>query len=124
MSKSVLGIGCCIDAYMDLSLTDKLLKYQPLLNALTQCRYQPLLNALTQCSCNCKLIALIYGSLGHAPGICVRGLQMVGLNKRESKDPKLARYCSAPAVELYYVCYVCTFDVVVLYNLGGIAGIT
>src|SRR4029434_3422268 len=52
------------------------------------------------CACVCvrayvcvyKLIALIYGSLGHVHKLCVWSLKMAGLKKRDSKQ--LARYCT------------------------------
>lgn len=64
----ILEIGCCFDLYMDMCFSEKILKYQPLTNALTLCGY------------NTKLIVLIYGILGHVHRLCVRGTLNKQLN--------------------------------------------
>lgn len=68
----IMEVGCCFDSYMDLCYSEKMLKYQPLVNALKVCGY------------NTKLVVLIYGSLGHVHKLCVRGLQIAGLSKKNS----------------------------------------
>ena len=80
----ILEVGCCFDMYMDLCFSEKMLKYQPLTHALTVGGYST------------KLVVLIYGSLGHVHRLCVRGLQIAGLNKKNSKQ--IAKYCSVSAI--------------------------
>ena len=53
-------------------------------------------HALTESGYKTSMGALIYGSLGHVHKLCVRGLQIAGLNK--SKAKQLAKYCSISAV--------------------------
>lgn len=81
---TIIEIGCSFDAYMDTCYASKLLKYQPWYNVFNNFGY------------SCKVIALIFGSLGHVHKLCVRGLQICGLHKNKAK--KLTRYCSVSAV--------------------------
>ena len=68
--------------YMDLCFSEIFLKHQPLIHALTVGGYST------------KRVGLIYGNLGHR--LCVRGLQIDGLNKEDSKQ--IAKYCSVSAI--------------------------
>ena len=85
----ILEVGCCFDLYMDLCFSEKMLKYQPLIHALTIGGYST------------KLVGLIYGSLGHVHRLCVRGLQIAGLNKKISKQ--ISKYCSVSAIITLHV---------------------
>ena len=80
----VLEIGCVYDGYMDMTFNDKMTKYQPLLTKITSLRY------------SCRLIVLIFGSLGHVHRLTMSGLRLAGLTKGKSKQ--LARFCSVSAV--------------------------
>ncbi len=63
----VIEVGCSFDLYLDTCYLSKLLKYQPLLEAVLQLDYQ------------CKLITLVFGSLGHVLNNVIKGLQLGGL---------------------------------------------
>ena len=80
----ILEIGCSFDSYMDICFSSKILKYQPLAEAIGVSGY------------NCKTIALIFGSLGHVHKMCVRGLQLAGLTKMRAKQ--LVKFCSVSAI--------------------------
>ena len=56
---TIIEIGCSYDAYMDTCYASKLLKYQPLNNVFNNYGY------------SCKVIALLFGSLGHVHKMCV-----------------------------------------------------
>ncbi len=49
----VIEVGCSFDLYLDICYLSKLLKYQPLVEAIHQLDY------------HCKLMTLVFGSLGH-----------------------------------------------------------
>lgn len=80
----IIEVACCFDFYMDTCYYSKLLKYQPLQERILQLGYQ------------CKLIVLIFGSLGHIHKNVVRGLQIAGLQKGSAKT--LAKFCSVSAI--------------------------
>ena len=79
-SVTILEIGCSFDLYMDICFTSKLVKYQPLVECITSLGY------------HCKLIVLVFGSLGHVHRLAVRGLQNGGMQKADAK--RLAKFCS------------------------------
>lgn len=79
----IIEVGCCFDLYMDTCYYSKLVKYQPLLERIHQLGYE------------CRLIVLVFGSLGHVHKNVVRGLQMGGLQKKMAKS--LAKFCSVSA---------------------------
>ncbi len=74
----VIEFGCSFDLYLDTCYLSKLLKYQPLVEAIHQLDYQ------------CKLITLVFGSLGHVHKNVIKGLQLGGLGKKQAK--KLAKF--------------------------------
>ena len=80
----LLEIGCVHDLYMDMAFNDKILKYQPILAKLSDLGYQ------------CKLVVLIFGSLGLVHNLVFSGLRLAGLSSRKSKQ--LAKFCSISAV--------------------------
>ncbi len=80
----VIEVGCSFDLYLDTCYLSKLLKYQPLVEAIHQLDYQ------------CKLITLVFGSLGHVHKNVIKGLQLGGLQKKQAK--KLAKFCSVSAI--------------------------
>ncbi len=80
----VIEVGCSFDLYLDTCYLSKLLKYQPLVEAKHQLNYQ------------CKLIILVFGSLGHVHNNVIKGLQLGGLQKKKAK--KLAKFCSVSVI--------------------------
>ena len=74
----ILEMGCSFDGYVEQVFTNKLRKYQPLMACLDNLR------------CRCKLVPLIFDSLGHVHRLAVRGLQITA--------KQLARYCTVSAV--------------------------
>ena len=62
----ILEGGCSFDGNMEQAFVEKLLKYQPLVVSL-DCL-----------GCRSKLVALIFGSLGHVHRLALRGLQIAG----------------------------------------------
>ncbi len=80
----VIEVGCSFDLYLDTCYLSKLLKYQPLVEA------------IHQLDCQCKLIILVFGSLGHVHKNVIKGLQFGGLQKKKAK--KLAKFCSVSAI--------------------------
>ncbi len=68
----VIEVGCSFDMYLDTCYLSKLLKYQPLVEAVHQLDYQ------------CKLITLVFGSLGHVHKNVIKGLQLGGLQKKQA----------------------------------------
>ena len=80
----IIEVGCCFDFYMDTCYYSKQLIYQPLQKHIVQLGYE------------CKLIVLIFGSLGHIHKNVVRGLQIAGLQKGGAKT--LAKFCSVSAI--------------------------
>ena len=61
-----------------------------LLKNVKMLKYQPLIHALTVGGYSTKIVGLTYGSLGHVHRLCVRGLQ-IGLN---NNSKQIAKYCS------------------------------
>ena len=59
----LLEIGCVYDLYMDIGLNDKIM-YQPILAKLSDLGYQ------------CKLVVLIFGSLGHVHNLVFSGFSV------------------------------------------------
>ena len=80
----ILEVGCTFDYSLEEAFLTKVLKYQQLKQTISQLGYR------------CKLLVFIFGSLGHAHKLVVRGLQMAGLPKRRAKQ--LARYCSVSVI--------------------------
>ena len=80
----ILEVGCSFDGSMEQAFARKLLKYQPRVARLDSLGWR------------CKLVGLIFGSLGHVHRRAARGLQTAGLTKTRAKH--LARYCSVSAV--------------------------
>lgn len=72
-SVCIFEVGCCFDLYMDTCYYSKLLKYQPLVDLIQQLGY------------NCKLIILVFGSLGHVHKNVIRGMQLGGAARKGSK---------------------------------------
>ena len=62
----ILEIGCVYDLYMDMAFNDKIMKYQPIWAKLNDLGYQ------------CKLVVLIFGSLGHVHNLVFSGLRLAG----------------------------------------------
>ena len=79
----VLEVACVYDLYMDIAFLDKLTKYQPIVAKMRDLGY------------TCKMVVLIFGSLGHVHKLSVSGLRLAGLSKRQSKQ--LAKFCSVSA---------------------------
>ena len=63
----LLEVGCTFDSNLEAAFVTKQLKYQPLVQAISQLGYK------------CQLIVLIFGSLGHVHRLVVRGLRMIGI---------------------------------------------
>ena len=80
----ILEVGCTFDSSLEEAFLTKMLKYQQLVQTISQLGY------------SCKLLVFIFGSLGHVHKLVVRGLQMAGLSKKRAKQ--LARYCSVSAI--------------------------
>ena len=70
--------------YMEITFTDKIIKYQPILEILRDLGYQR------------KLIVFIFGSLGHVHNRVYSGLRLAGLSSRKAEH--LAKFCSISAV--------------------------
>ena len=70
---------------MEQAFADKLLKYQPHVAGLDSLGWR------------CRLVVLIFSSLGHIHRLAVPGLQIAGLTKKLGQK-QLARYCSVLAV--------------------------
>ena len=81
---NIIEVGCTFDHSLEEAFLTKVLKYQQLKNAISQTGYQ------------CKLIVLIFGSLGTVHKLVVRGLQMAGMPKPKAKA--LAKFCSVSAI--------------------------
>lgn len=80
----VLEVGCTFDHSLEEAFLTKIMKYQQLVQTISQLGYR------------CQLLVFIFGSLGHVHKLVVRGLQMAGLPKRRAKQ--LARYCSISTI--------------------------
>ncbi len=52
--------------------------------------------AIHQLDYHCKLITLVFGSLGHVHKNVIKGLQLGGLQKKKAK--RLAQFCSVSAI--------------------------
>ncbi len=72
------------DSSMEEAFMTKVIKYQPLLNIISEIGYRG------------RLLVFIFGSLGHTHRLVVRGLQQLGMPKKRAKH--LAKYCSLSAV--------------------------
>ena len=70
----ILQVGCTFDYSLEEAFLTKVLKYQQLVQTISQLGYR------------CKLLVFIFGSLGHVHKLVVRGLQMAGLSKRRAKQ--------------------------------------
>ena len=62
----ILEVGCTFDSSLEEAFYTKLVKYQPLLNTVSELGYR------------CRLLVFIFGSLGHTHRLVVRGLQKEG----------------------------------------------
>ena len=82
--ESVLEMACTFDLSLEEAFMTKVIKYQPLLNTISELGYR------------CRLFVFIFGSLGHTHRLVVRGFQQLGMPKKEAK--KLAKYCSVSAI--------------------------
>ena len=80
----LLEVGCTFDFSLEEAFLTKQLKYQPLVQAITDMGY------------NCQLLVFIFGSLGHVHRLVVRGLRIMGLSKCRAKQ--LAKYCSVSSI--------------------------
>ncbi len=80
----VLEIACTFDSSMEEAFLTKVIKYQPLLNVISEIGYRG------------RLLVFIFGSLGHTHRLVVRGLQQLGMPKKRAK--RLAKYCSLSAI--------------------------
>ncbi len=69
----VIEVGCSFDLYLDTCYLSKLLKYQPLVEALHQLDYK------------CKLIILVFGSLGHVHKNVIKRTAVGWIAKKESQ---------------------------------------
>ena len=81
---TIIEVGCTFDHSLEEAFLTKVLKYQQLKNVISQAGYE------------CKLIVLIFGSLGNVHKLVVRGLQMEGTPKLKAKA--LAKFCSVSAL--------------------------
>ena len=81
---SVLEMACTFDPSLEEAFMTKVIKYQPLLNTISELGYR------------CRLFVFIFGSLGHTHRLVVRGLQQLGMPKKEAK--RLAKSCSVSAI--------------------------
>ena len=63
-----MEVACTFDSSMEEAFMTKTIKYQPLISELG---YQS------------RLLVLIFGSLGHTHRLVVRGLQQLGMQKKE-----------------------------------------
>ena len=81
---SVLEMACTFDPSLEEAFMTKVIKYQPLLHTISELGYR------------CRLFVFIFGSLGHAHRLVVRGFQQLKMPKKEAK--RLAKYCSVSAI--------------------------
>ncbi len=80
----VLEIACTFVPSMEEAFMTKVIKYQPLLNVISEIGYGG------------RLLVFIFGSLGHTHRLVVRGLQQLGMPEERAK--RLAKV-------LFSVCY-------------------
>ena len=80
----ILEVACTFDSSMEEAFMTKLIKYQPLLNSISEIGYRG------------RLLVFIFGSLGHTHRLVVRGLQQLGMPKKRAKQ--LAKYCALSAI--------------------------
>ena len=80
----ILEVGCCVTCICTCVSPIFFVEYQPLIHALTVGGYST------------KLVVLIYGSLGHVRRLCARGLQIAGLNKKNSANSQILLCVSNP----------------------------
>ncbi|KAI2660150.1 Biotin--protein ligase [Labeo rohita] len=80
----ILEVACTFDSSMEEAFMTKVIKYQPLLNIITEIGYRGCLSVF------------IFGSLGHIHRLVVRGLQQLGMPKKRAKQ--LAKYCALSAI--------------------------
>ncbi|KAI2653013.1 Retrovirus-related Pol polyprotein from type-2 retrotransposable element R2DM [Labeo rohita] len=70
----ILEVACTFDSSMEEAFMTKFIKYQQLLNIITEIGYQG------------RLSVFIFGSLGHIHRLVVRGLQQLGMPKKRAKQ--------------------------------------
>ena len=75
---------CTFDSGLEEAFMTKVIKYQQLLQAITQLGYR------------CNLLVFIFGSLGHVHRLVVRGLQQLGMPKKAAKQ--LAKFCAISSI--------------------------
>ncbi len=90
----VIEVGGSFDLYLDTCYLSKLLKYQPLLEAIHQLDYQ------------CKLITLVFGSLGHVHKNVIKGLQLGGLQIKPCVPVILQTYFPKYLDSVFVACLV------------------
>ena len=81
---SVLEMACTFDLSLEEAFMTKVIKYQPLLHIISELGYR------------CRLFVFVFGSLGHTHRLVVRGLQQLGMPKKQAKG--LAKYCSVSSI--------------------------
>ena len=81
---SVLEMACTFDSNLEEAFMTKVIKYQQLVDIISELGYR------------CTLLVFIFGSLGHAHRLVVRGLRLLGLSKKDAKG--LTKYCSVSAI--------------------------
>jgi hypothetical protein len=79
-SVSILEMACTFDSSLEEAFMTKVIKYQPLLQTITELGYR------------CNLFVFIFGSLGHVHRLVVRGFQQLGMPKKAAK--RLAKFCA------------------------------
>ncbi len=80
----VLEIACTFDSSMEEAFMIKVIKYQPLLNIISERLSEPI------------TYFHIWQSIGHTHRLVVRSLQQLGMPKKRTK--RLAKYCSLSAI--------------------------
>ena len=81
---SILEVACTFDSSLEEAFMTKVIKYQPLLQTITELGYR------------CNLLVFIFGSLGHVHRLVVRGFQQLGMSKKAAKQ--LAKFCAISSI--------------------------
>ena len=97
----IVEVACTFDYSMEEAFMTKIIKYQPLLNIISELGYQR------------RILVFIFGSLGHTHRLVVRGLQQLGMPKKRAK-----RLVMLNIVKICCVCDVfdCIYSIYVPVN--------
>ena len=65
-------------------------------------KYQPLLQTITELGYRCNLLVFIFGSLGHVHRLVVRGFQQLGMPKKQLNGLQNSMLSLLPSVAAKY----------------------